>query len=193
MAEPLLKKEYYTKEEYLEMEELAEFKSEYYQGEIFAMAGGSPKHSAICFNLTGELKGAIRNKDCTGFDSSMKLELADAYVYPDVMIVCGEIRLAENTSDVITNPVLIAEVLSPGTESFDRGKKFEYYQRVMSLKEYVLISQDKPMVESYFRQDENTWLYTAVKGINKTAVFKSLECEIALKDIYHKVPLPEPH
>ncbi len=195
VAEPLLKKEYYTKEEYLEMEDSAEYKSEYYQGEIFAMAGGSPKHSIICFNIYRSLGNAIADKDCTGFESNMKLELAeaDAYVYPDVMVVCGEIRLAENTNDVITNPVLIAEVLSPGTESFDRGKKFEYYQRLMSIKEYVLVSQDKPMVESYFKQDENSWLYTAVKGIDKTAVFKSLECEIALKDIYHKIPLPEPH
>jgi len=189
MAEPLVKKEYYTKEEYLEREASSEYKSEYYQNEIFAMAGGSPEHSIICFNLIGELREAVRNKDCTGFESNMKLELADAdvYVYPDIMVVCGEIQLAENTRDVITNPLLIVEVLSPGTESFDRGRKFEYYQRLLSLKEYVLVSQEKPIVESYFRQDEDTWLYTVVKRTDKAVLFKSLEYKIAMKDIYHKI------
>jgi Uma2 family endonuclease len=193
MAEPLLKKEYYSKEEYLEMEALADCKSEFYAGEIFAMAGGSPKHSMICFNLYRTVGNAIADKDCIGFESNMKLELAeaDAYVYPDMMIVCGEVKLAENTSDVITNPVLIVEVLSPATESFDRGKKFEYYRMLTSLKEYVLVSQEEAMTESFCKQDENTWLYTAAKGLDKSLVLKSLDYEIALKDIYHKIQLSE--
>ena len=190
MAQPLKKKEYYTKQEYLEMESLAEYKSEYYNGEIFAMSGGSPKHSTICFNMIRELGEAIYTKDCTGFESNMKLEIAeaDAFVYPDAMVVCGEVELAGHTNDVITNPVLIVEVLSPGTESFDRGKKFEYYRNISSLKEYVIVSQNEPMVESYFKQDKNTWIYMVAQGLDKTIIFKSLEYEIVLEKIYHKVP-----
>ena len=189
MAEPLLKKEFYNREEYLEMEAESPYKSEYYSGEIFAMSGGTPAHSILCFNLIGELRDAIRKKNCTGFESNMKLEIpaADAFVYPDIMVVCGEIRLAENTRDVITNPVLIIEVLSPGTESFDRGKKFEYYRSIPSLKEYVLVSQEKQIVEVYFRQERGTWLYTVAQGLDKTILLNSIEYEIALKDIYHKV------
>ncbi len=191
MAEPLAKKLYYSKEEYLEIEAAADYKSEYYQGEIFAMSGGSPKHSRICVNLNWAIREATRNKDCGGFESNMKLEIAeaDSYVYPDLMVVCGEVRLAENTTDVITNPVLIIEVLSPGTESFDRGKKFEYYRTVESLKEYVLVSQDKPRIEVFFRQDKNVWQRTVFEGLDKTVVFQSLDYEVALEEIYDKTDL----
>ena len=192
MGEPLAKKLYYSKEEYLEMEAAADYKSEYYQGEIFAMSGGSPKHSRICVNLNWANREATRNKkDCGGFESNMKLEIAeaDAYVYPDLMVVCGDVKLAENTTDVITNPVLIIEVLSPGTESFDRGKKFEFYRTVKSLKEYILVSQDKPKIETYFRKDRNSWEYTVIAGIEKTVVFRSLEYEVKLEEIYYKTEL----
>jgi len=191
MAEPLTKKLYYSKEEYLEMEAAADYKSEYYQGEIFAMSGGSLKHSRICVNLNRSIWEATRNKDCGGFESNMKLEIAeaDAYVYPDLMVVCGDVKVAENTTDVITNPVLIIEVLSPGTESFDRGKKFEYYRTVPALKEYVLVSQDKPRIEIYFRNDRNIWQCTVISGLDKTVVFKSLEYEVKLEEIYYKTDL----
>ncbi|OQX27412.1 MAG: hypothetical protein BWK80_05345 [Desulfobacteraceae bacterium IS3] len=191
MGEPLAKKLYYSKEEYLEIEAAADYKSEYYQGELFAMSGGSPKHSIISFNLIREIGQGLRNKNCIGFESNMKLEIAeaDAYVYPDLMVVCGDVKLAENTTDVITNPVLIIEVLSPGTEAFDRGKKFEYYRSVESLKEYVLVSQDKPRVEAYFRKDRNNWQYTVIEGIEKSIVFKSLDYEVKLEEIYYKTEL----
>lgn len=189
MAEPLLQKQYYTKDEYLEMEAAAPYKSEYYGGEIFAMAGGTPAHSLICVNLIRRIAEAVDNKNCRCFESNMKLDIpaADAFVYPDIMAVCGEIRFAENTRDTITNPVLIVEVLSPGTESFDRGKKFEYYRSIPSLKEYVLVSQEKQIVEVYFRQEGGSWLYTVAEGTDKTVFLNSVEYEIALKDVYHKV------
>ncbi len=100
----------------------------------------------------------------------------------------GEVEASEDTKDALTNPVLIIEVLSPSTESFDRGKKFEYYRTIDTLKEYVLVSQDKPMVEIFFRQDKNTWQYSVAKGLESTVILKSLEYEIALKDIYRKIP-----
>jgi Uma2 family endonuclease len=191
MGEPLAKKLYYSKEEYLEMEAAAEYKSEYFQGKIFPISGITPKHSVICFNLNGAIWEATHHKDCIGFESNMKLEIAeaDAYVYPDLMVVCGDVKLAENTTDVITNPMLIIEVLSPGTEAFDRGKKFEYYRSVESLKEYVLVSQDKPRVEAYFRKDRNNWQYTVITGIDKSIVFNSLDYEVKLEEIYYKTEM----
>ncbi len=149
----------------------------------------TPEHSIICLNMNWCIREATADKECIGFESNMKLEIAeaDAFVYPDLMVICGKIEFAENRKDAVTNPVLIIEVLSPGTESFDRGKKFEYYQMIPSLKEYVLVSQETPAVETYLRQDKNQWLYTVAKGLDETILFSSLEYEIALKDIYHKV------
>lgn len=188
------KQDVFTRDEYLEMEARAECKSEFYKGEIVAMTGGSPKHSIICFNLNGELREAIRDKECSGFESNMKLEIAeaDAFVYPDLMVVCGEIELAKDTMDAITNPVLVVEVLSPSTESFDRGKKFEYYRMVPSLRQYILVSQEEPMVESYYKEGESRWIYTVAKGIEQAILFQSLGCEIALKEIYRKVDWSKP-
>ncbi len=178
-----------TREEYLEIEDQADVRSEYYNGEIFVMAGGSRNHSVICFNLNWGIREAVANKDCVGFDSNMKLEIAEhsLFVYPDVTVVCGEIEFSEGRTDIITNPVLIIEVLSPGTEMFDRGDKFAYYRTVPSLREYVLVSQHSPIVEVYHRQDENSWLYSVSKGIDESVVFQTIHLELFLKDIYQKV------
>jgi Uma2 family endonuclease len=191
MDEPLTKKSVYTKAEYLAMEAAADVKIEYYQGEIFAMTGGSPNHSTICFNLNRRVGEATDNSDCRGFESNMKLEIAavDAYVYPDVMVVCGDVKLSEATTDAIVNPVLIIEVLSPGTESFDRGKKFDYYRTIASLNEYILVSQESPKIEAYFRQSETTWQYTVIKGLDNSLTLQSLGHEIPLSAIYDKTGL----
>jgi Uma2 family endonuclease len=193
MAEPVTQKTYYTREEYLALEDQAEYKSEYYNGEIFAMSGGSRNHSVICFNLIRRIGEVIDNKDCVGFDSNMKLNIPRArlFVYPDVMVVCGEIEFFENRTDIIRNPILVVEVLSPTTESFDRGKKFAYYQTVPSVQEYALITQEEPVVEVYYKQNEKTWQYTVSKGLNATVVFQTLQSELALKDIYQKVKWEE--
>ncbi|MCP4111249.1 MAG: Uma2 family endonuclease [Desulfobacteraceae bacterium] len=189
MGESLEKKMYYTREEYLSIEEQTEYKSEYYDGEIFAMSGGSSKHSIICVNLNWGIREALADKDCIGFDSNMKLDIAsaNAFVYPDAMVVCGDIEFHENRTDIIKNPVLIIEVLSPSTQAFDRGGKFNYYRTVSSLKEYVLVSQGEPMVEVYYKQDEKNWSYTVTKGLEDTVVLHSINYELALKDIYHKI------
>jgi Uma2 family endonuclease len=191
MTEPLPEKQLYTRKEYLLMEASADIKSEYYQGEIFAMTGGTPNHSTICFNLTRRVGEAIDNTNCRGFESNMKLFIleADAYVYPNAMVVCGDVKLAEDTTDAITNPVLIIEVLSPGTESFDRGRKFDYYRTIPSFKEYVLVSQDKPKVELYFRQSETVWQYRVIEGLDKAFLLQSLDYELKLADIYAKTGL----
>jgi Uma2 family endonuclease len=193
MGEPLAQQRYYTREEYLVLEDQAEYKSEYYNGEIFAMAGGSRNHSVICFNLNWGIREAIANKDCVGFDSNMKLDIprVNLFVYPDLMVVCGEIEFLENRNDVLQNPVLVIEVLSPNTESIDRGKKFSYYRTVPSIREYVLVSQAEPLVEVFYKQDEKTWRYTVIKGLENTVTFQTLQCELALKDIYQKVEWQE--
>ncbi|MGE0084413.1 MAG: Uma2 family endonuclease [Desulfococcaceae bacterium] len=185
----LAEKTVFTKEEYLEMEAQALEKSEYYSGEIFAMAGGSRNHSIICFNLSRRIGELLDNKNCTGFDSNMKVDIKepDAYVYPDLSVVCGDIEFPENRTDIICNPVLVIEVLSPGTESFDRGKKFCYYRSIPSLREYVLISQSEPLIERYFMENKGRWIYAVSNGLEDVLALQSLDANIFLKDIYQKV------
>ncbi len=189
MGQAFLKKQFYTKEEYLELEELAEYKSEYYDGEIFAMSGGSYKHSAICSNLHRRIGDLLDGKNCIVFDSNLKLAIPEinAFVYPDLMVVCGKIEFAENRQDIIRNPILIAEVLSPSTESYDRDMKFGFYRTIPSLKEYMLVSQNKPIVEVYFRQNKDSWKYSVSEGTEQGIVLQSLGYEILLKDIYQKI------
>ena len=189
MGEPLPKKTHYTREEYLAFEEKAEYKSEYYDGEVFAMAGGSRNHSVICFNFIRRVGEILDNKDCVGFDSNMKLDIskANTYVYPDLMVICGDVQFVENRADIVANPMLIVEVLSPNTESFDRGKKFDYYRSLASLQEYVLVSQTEPLIEMFYKQNEKIWQYTVVRGVDEKVVLQTLQAEIALQDIYQKV------
>ncbi len=189
MTSALAEKPVLTREDYLEMEAAAEYKSEYYDGEVFAMTGGTLRHSIICFNINAVIWSAVRDKPCTGFESNMKLEVAsaNAFMYPDAMVVCGPVVPAENTTHAIVNPVVIIEVLSPSTESFDRGKKFTYYQTIKSLREYILVSQEEPRVETFFRQDASHWLYTVAKGLDAVIPVQSLERELKLSDIYLKV------
>jgi Uma2 family endonuclease len=189
MSEALNHTKRYTRGAYLSMEDAAGTKHEFFDGEVFAMAGGSKHHSIICVNLMWGLREAVTDKDCIAFDGNMKLDIPkeNAFVYPDGMVVCGEVVFSENRNDIITNPMLVIEVLSPATQAFDRGKKFKYYRSIPFLQEYVLISQEEPLVESYFRQDGKTWLYTVVRGIGDKVVLSSIAYEIALKEIYRKV------
>ncbi|MDM8550621.1 Uma2 family endonuclease [Desulfobacterales bacterium HSG2] len=191
MGEPAEQKTCFTREEYLALEDRANYKSEFYDGEIFALAGGIRNHSVICLNLNWGIRNGVADKDCVGFDSNMKLDIAEhnLFVYPDAMVVCGEIGFSENRTDIVTNPVLIIEVISPSTEKFDRGDKFAYYRSLPSLREYVLISQNEPMVEVYYKQDEKTWIYTVSKGLEESVRFQTIDYEMSLKDIYQKVNL----
>ncbi|MGD9973076.1 MAG: Uma2 family endonuclease [Desulfatirhabdiaceae bacterium] len=189
MTPALAEKPVLTREDYLEMEAAAEYKSEYYGGEVFAMTGGTIHHSQIIANLIRRVGETLDETDCRLFESNMKLEVAseNAFMYPDVMVVCGPVVPAGNTTHAITNPMVIIEVLSPSTESFDRGKKFTYYQTVKSLREYILVSQEEPQVETFFRQDASHWLYTVAKGLDAVIPIQSLERELKLSDIYLKV------
>lgn len=191
--------QFYTPEEYLAREEKASFKSEYIDGQIIpmngedirvgdtlAMAGGSVRHSV---NLNWAIREMTTKKECIGLESNVKVEIqcGKQYFYPDAMVVCGKVEFAKNQTDTIVNPMLIVEVLSPATELFDRNKKFAAYRTLPSLREYVLIYQDEPQIEAFFKENEKTWRYTVARGLDDTIRLFSLECDLALRDIYEKV------
>src|SRR5579883_1139367 len=151
-----------TPEEYLEIERKAEFKSEYYRGEVFAMSGASMEHSELAFRLNVLVGAHLRGRQCRGFTSDLRIEVAAGYLYPDLSVVCGEPKLADDRFDILLNPNLIVEILSPSTERWDRGKKSGLYRAIPSLQEYVLISQDEPHVEVYRRGEP--WTYFEATG-----------------------------
>ncbi len=141
----LARKQIFTPAEYLALEQVATDKNEFYQGEIFAMSGGTPDHSVIAVNLTAELRQALAAKPCRVFNSDMRLSIprSNLFTYPDVMVVCGKIQYAENRKDTITNPLVIGEVLSDSTREYDRDKKFNFYRQIPGLQEYVLIESER--------------------------------------------------
>ena len=131
----------------------------------------------------------MRKNPCRVFGSDLKVGIAEhhSFVYPDAMVICGKITYAEDRNDVVTNPLLIVEVLSDSTESYDRGRKFKKYQTLASFTEYVLVSQHEPLVEVFFRQDERQWLYTVAEGLDATIALRSINSELSLREIYNKV------
>jgi Uma2 family endonuclease len=186
-------KPYLTPAEYLAHERLAEIKSEYYDGETFAMAGGSEEHSLIAVNVITELNLQLRERPCKVYTSDMRIQVAEQgpYAYPDVTVVCGEARFADAEVDMLLNPTAIVEVLSPTPEAWDRGGKFERYQQMASLQEYVLIAQDRPRVERFARQAEGQWLLVVSTGLDAAVSLSSIGCDLTLADIYRKVTFPE--
>lgn len=178
-----------TPEEYLEIERAAEFKSEYYNGRMHAMAGGWFPHAQIIGNLIGELHAALRKRPCsvTPSDLRLRVSLQGLYTYPDVIVVCGPPQFADEKSDTLLNPTLIAEVLSPSTEAYDRGFKAVQYRTLESLQEYALVSQAEPRVEVFRRQTGGGWLLSEYAGLDGLCRFESLACEIALTGIYAKL------
>jgi Uma2 family endonuclease len=181
-----------TPAEYLAIEATAEQKSEYYAGEMFAMAGASPEHNVIAFNVGGTIHAQLRGRPCQGFSSDQRVKVSETglYTYPDLSVVCGEPQFEEGTPRTLLNPTLIVEVLSPTTEAYDREEKFDHYRRLHSLQEYVLIAQDRFRVERYLRQaGSEDWLFTAVTDPQGAVSLVSIGCELALADIYDKVEI----
>lgn len=190
---PVQPKTYITPEEYLELERIAETKSEYYNGEIFALAGASPRHVLIMTNVASEIRSQLKNRNCTVYSSDLRINVSRTglYTYPDVSVVCGNPVYVDDKKDTITNPVLIVEVLSKSTKDYDRGEKFEQYRTLESFKEYILISQDKYHVEQYVRQSDKTWLLSETNRIEDTLTLKSIDCKLALQEVYDKVNMSE--
>lgn len=188
----LQQKRYYTPEEYLEMERAASVKSEYLNGMIYAMAGSTPEHSAITANVTGVAFAALADKPCQVYTSDLKVRTAPQglYAYPDLTIVCGEPQFHDEKRDVLINPIVIIEVLSESTEAYDRGRKFQQYRQLESLKDYLLIAQDAPYVELYSRQPDDTWVLRTVSGLEATVSLPSIGCTLPLSGIYRNVVFP---
>jgi Uma2 family endonuclease len=180
-------KPFFTIEQYLALERNADYKSEYLHGQIFAMAGGSPEHNKIGFNLSGILHARFRGGPCGGYTSDQKVLAGGLVTYPDVTVVCGEPRFMDERRDVLTNPTLIVEVLSDSTEAWDRGEKFVLYETVETLREYVLVSQKRPLIERYLRQGDGTWVLLRAAGLQATIRLESVGCDLKLADVFEGV------
>jgi Uma2 family endonuclease len=180
---------YLTPEDYLAIERQAETKSEYLDGEMFAMTGGSRWHSLAIGNLVRELSLQLKKRPCQVYPSDLRVYIpaTGLYTYPDVIVVCGEPRLQDEHQDTLLNPTVIIEVLSPTTEAYDRGKKFEHYRSIESLVEYLLLSQSEPHIEHYLRQDDNRWLFTETSGLEATLALPFIQCGLALAEVYEKI------
>ena len=183
------KPEIYTPEEYLEFERASEFRHEYINGEIYEMSGAKRRHNVISSNIVRSLGNQILNRDCLVYSSDMRVKVSELgnYTYPDVVAVCGEEIFEDETEDTLLNPMLIVEILSVSTEAYDRGAKFEFYQRIESLSEYVLITQEPYRVEQFVRREANVWTYYEFRRAEDVVKLNSIDCELSLKDIYHKI------
>jgi Uma2 family endonuclease len=175
-------------DEYLAHERLAETRSEYVDGFVVGMSGGSEAHNVIAGNLVTLLNVHLRDEPCRVFTSDMKVHRANTtrFFYPDVSVVCGESEFRDDIRDVLLNPILLIEVLSDDTENYDRGTKFTSYIRLTSLLEYVLVAQHAPIVEHYVRQGPEDWLYTRVEGLEQSVTFSSVGLTAKLSDIFNK-------
>jgi Uma2 family endonuclease len=185
-------KSFVTLEEYLAFERQSECKNEYWNGQIFAMSGGSSAHSLIAGNLADSLRRPLRKKGCLVYGSDMRVRTSASgvYTYPDVSAVCGKPKFATRTEDTLLNPVLLAEVLSPSTERYDRVGKFALYSDIATLREYLLISSDKVCVERSFRRPGGKWQLTQATSLKDSIRLASVPAILKLKDLYKQVNLP---
>jgi Uma2 family endonuclease len=192
-----------TPEQYLANEREAEFRSEYFGGEVFALAGASRRHIRVVTNLLFRLESQLLTGPCNVYANDMKVRIPNSglyllgekenkvdapdYTYPDIVVSCGDEEFLDEEGDVLLNPVLIIEVLSKSTESYDRGRKFEHYQSIESLKEYLLVAQLPQRIERYTRRSVNEWLYTDFRSPDDIIRLESIDCELLMSDVYHKV------
>jgi Uma2 family endonuclease len=190
-----LARQLYTPEEYLALEESADHKSEFFRGEIFAMAGGSSNHNLITTSTTTELNIALRGKPCRVYANDMHLlvKRKGLYTYPDVMVVCGKVEFVASRNDTLTNPIVIVEVLSPSTHSYDRVKKFSLYKQLDSLREYILVDSEQVHV-THLRRVENSgqWMIEMYDDRDTVLRLESLACDIGLTQIYAKAEFETP-
>jgi Uma2 family endonuclease len=183
-----LKPSLLTPGEYLELERKSEFRSEYIAGRMYAMTGASRRHGLIAGNFFRELSSQLRTRACEAYMNDLRVKVSPTgmYTYPDIVAVCGEVLLEDDHFDTLLNPTVIVEVLSESTEAYDRGEKFAHYRRIDSLREYVLVAQDKIRVE-HFRREGEEWVFSEVSGPDATLHLGSIDCHISLATIYEKV------
>jgi Uma2 family endonuclease len=181
-------------EEYLEIERQAERKSEYYAGEMFAMPGAPATHNILAANFLGILHGEFRRRNCLVFQSDMRVHVpaTGLYTYPDVSAVCGDPVYIDNRRDTLLNPTVIVEVLSPSTESYDRGRKFEHYRTVPSLLHYVLVATDRVSVDLYTRESDGRWVLGPLEYPESIVDLSAIGVHLAVRDLYEKTGLIAP-
>lgn len=185
----------YSAEEYYDLEEEEAYKSEFHDGEIFAMAGGSPEHSLIVANLLRELGNRLRGKTCTPYDGNLRVEVpaTGLITYPDASVFCKKLEFdpKDRRKQTAINPTVVFEVLSKTTESYDRGKKAENYRQLASLKAYVLVSQTSPHIELYERHGDGFWFLTEAKGLDQEIAIKPLGLKLPLVEVYDRIKFPK--
>jgi Uma2 family endonuclease len=179
-----------TAEEYLEIERKAPTKSELIHGRMYAMAGASRAHTKLVANIVRSLGNQLAGKDCDVYPQDLRLKVSETgmYTYPDLAVVCGEARFEDKNGDTLLNPAVIVEVLSDSTEAYDRGAKFLHYQRLPSLKAYVLVSQSEPRLECYTRS-EHDWSYSQAHGVDSRLSLPAISCDLKLAEVYDRVQL----
>jgi Uma2 family endonuclease len=176
----------FTEEEYLELERRAEHRSEFYQGRMYAMAGANRRHNLIAGNVYTSLRSQLRPLGCEVYIADMKVRVkaTGLYTYPDVVAACGDIRFDGPRNEVLLNPCILVEVLSKSTQTRDRGWKFQNYWEIPPLVDYVLVSQDQPLIEHYVRRSDGNWMFEFVRGLEATLVLAAVNCRVPLRDIY---------
>lgn len=184
-------KSYITPEEYLALERKAEYKSEYLNGEVFAMTGASRKHNLIAANIISLLNLQLREKPCEVYPSDMrvKVTVTGLYTYPDVVVVCGGPKFEDDYVDTLLNPTLIVEILSKTTERYDRIAKTGYYQTLDTLSEHLLVAQEEYRIEQYAKQSDGRWLLSEIRSLEGVVDLQSIGYPLALRDVYDKVSL----
>lgn len=191
----------YSVEEYLAIERNSEERHEYLDGEIYEMAGESPEHGRICTNLSGILHAQLRGKPCEAFSKDMKVRSGPVpkpgqtkkglYSYPDLLVVCGELKFHDEHRDVLLNPKVIVEVISPSTEAFDRGEKWTRYQTWLpELTDYLLVSQSTPQIDHYHRRANGEWSYSLVNKLEGSLRLQSIDCTLPLTEVYDRIVFP---
>ncbi len=176
-------------EEYFAYEDSIEGMAEYFNGEIFDMSGGSLNHSRITRNLTTLVDNLIKDSECEAFtpDARLQIEAANSFVRPDLWVICGQPEKMPGRNDTAKNPTLVAEVLSPSTSNFDRTGKFTQYRLLPTLREYVLVEQDHPQLDVFFRTEFGAWEFSSVTDLDGEVTFRSLGISVKLADIYRNV------
>ena len=179
----------FTPEQYLAIERAAEFRSEFYRGEMFAMVGASRKHNLIASNVGRRISEQFDGRSCEVYQSDMRVKVnkTGLYTYPNVVAVCDRPRFEDHQVDTLLNPRVVVEVLSPSTELWDRGKKFEHYRAIESLREYVLISQDHVLVERFALNADGQWALLDYRTLDDILILDSISCQIKLSEIYARI------
>jgi Uma2 family endonuclease len=194
MAQPHASQALVTPAEYLEFERRSEQKHEYLAGRVFAMAGASPKHNLICGNVIGALRDRLRGRPCAVMpsDQHVYVEATQLGTYPDVTVLCGPAKYPRDFPQSLLNPSIVVEVLSPSTEAYDRGAKFDHYRRIETLSEYVLVSTDRLAVDHYLREEDGTWRLTTSRGLDGHVRLPSVDATVPLAEIYENLDLVAP-